>query len=64
MNTSIFTGKKVQTSELGDIFVPLDDKFLLNLVQWRDHNEEVFAAAWATANSHLLLSYTVDLPIL
>lgn len=64
MNTSIFTGKKVQTSELGDIFVPLDDKFLLNLVQWRDHNEEVFAAAWVTANSHLLLSYTVDLPIL
>ena len=30
---NIFTGKKVQRSELGDIFVPLDDKFLLNLAQ-------------------------------
>ena len=28
----------------------------------KDHNEEVFAAAWVTANSHPFLSYTVDFP--
>lgn len=32
-NMKIFIGKEMQRSELGDIFVPLDDKFLLNLAQ-------------------------------
>lgn len=49
-------------SEFGDIFVSLDDKFLLNLARWKDHNEELFSAAWVISNAHVFLSYILDLP--
>ena len=59
---TVLQEKKMQRSELGDIFVPLDDKFLLNLAQWRGPNEELFLAAWMMANSHFLFLCTLDCP--
>jgi hypothetical protein len=40
--------------------VPLDGKFLINLAQWRDHNEELFSAVRVTWNSYVLLPHTPD----